>query len=36
MFAYVVDDISNIHNEHVDILKEDYDHLANLWFSDVY
>ena len=33
--AYVVDDISNIHNDHVEILKKDYDHLANLWFSDV-
>ena len=33
--AYVVDDISSIHNEHVEILKKDYDHLANLWFSDV-
>ena len=33
--AYVVDDISNIHSEHVEILKKDYDHLANLWFSDI-
>ena len=35
IFAYAVDNISNIHNKHVQILKKDYDRLVNLWFSDV-
>ena len=33
--AYVVPDISNISNEHVEVVKNDYPHLRNLWFSDV-
>ena len=33
--AYVVPEISNISNEHVEVVKNDYPHLRNLWFSDV-
>lgn len=33
--AYVVPEISNISNEHVEVIKNDYPHLRNLWFSDV-
>ncbi|XP_065063348.1 uncharacterized protein LOC135689914 [Rhopilema esculentum] len=33
--AFVVNEVSEIRNEHVEILKYDYKHLTNLWFSDV-
>ncbi|XP_014676190.1 PREDICTED: uncharacterized protein LOC106816151 [Priapulus caudatus] len=33
--AYVVPNISHIQNEHIEIVKKDYPHLRNLWFSDV-
>ena len=33
--AYVVPDISQVRNEHVEIVKTDYPHLHNIWFSDV-
>lgn len=33
--AYVVPEISNITNEHVEVVKNDYPHLRDLWFSDV-
>ena len=33
--AYVVDSISEVRNEHVEIVKREYDHLRDLWFSDV-
>ena len=33
--AYVVPEISNISNEHVEVVKNDYPHLRDLWFSDV-
>ena len=33
--AYVVENISEIINEHVEIIKKDYMHLKKLWFSDV-
>lgn len=33
--AYVVPEISNISNEHVEVVKNDYPHLRGLWFSDV-
>ena len=33
--AYVVPEISHISNEHVEVVKNDYPHLRDLWFSDV-
>ena len=33
--AYVVPDVSQVRNEHVEILKTDYPHLCDIWFSDV-
>ena len=33
--AYVVTVISNISNEHVEVVKNDFPHLRDLWFSDV-
>lgn len=33
--AFVVEDISCIPNIHPEIVKNDYDHLRNIWFSDV-
>ena len=33
--AYVVPAISNINNEHVEVVKNDFPHLRDLWFSDV-
>ena len=33
--AYVVPDISHISNEHVEVVKNDFLHLRDLWFSDV-
>ncbi|CAB3983315.1 TNF receptor-associated factor 3, partial [Paramuricea clavata] len=33
--AYVVPEISRISNEHVEVVKKDFSHLHNLWFSDV-
>ena len=33
--AYVVPVISNISNEHVEVVKNDFPHLPDLWFSDV-
>lgn len=33
--AYVVPEISNISNKHVEIVKNHYPHLRDLWFSDV-
>ena len=33
--AYVVEHISEISNEHPEVVKHNYPHLANIWFSDV-
>ena len=33
--AYVVPEISHISNEHVEVVKNDFPHLRDLWFSDV-
>ena len=33
--AYVVPEISHITNEHAEVVKNDYPHLRDLWFSDV-
>ena len=33
--AFVVDEISTIHNIHVETIKKDYAHLCNVYFSDV-
>ena len=33
--AYVVPVISHISNEHVEVIKNDFPHLRDLWFSDV-
>ena len=33
--AYVVPAISHISNEHVEVVKNDFPHLRDLWFSDV-
>ena len=33
--AYVVPEISHISNEHVEVVKNDFPHLHDLWFSDV-
>ena len=33
--AYVMPEISRISNEHVEVVKNDYTHLRDLWFSDV-
>ena len=30
--AYVVSDISQVRNEHVEIVKTDYPHLRDIWF----
>ena len=32
--AYLVPHISEIRNEHLEIVKHDSHHLANIWFSD--
>ena len=33
--AYVVPDISKARNEHIEVVKADYPHLKEIWFSDV-
>ena len=33
--AYVVENISEINNEHVKVIKKDFKHLNKLWLSDV-
>ena len=33
--AYVVPDISKVRNEHIEVVKADYPHLKEIWFSDV-
>ena len=33
--AFVVPEISSVRNEHIELVKRDYTHLRNLWFSDV-
>ena len=33
--AHVVPEISHITNEHAEVIKNDYPHLRDLWFSDV-
>lgn len=33
--AYVVPNISHISNEHVEVVKNDFPHLRDVWFSDV-
>ena len=33
--AFVVKDISSIRNIHTEIIKHNYKHLRNIWFSDV-
>ena len=33
--AYVVPEISRVHNEHLDIARRNYPHLAQIWLSDV-
>lgn len=33
--AYVLPGISHISNQHVEVVKNDYPHLRDLWFSDV-
>lgn len=33
--AYVVPEISRIQNEHVEVVKHDFPHLQDIWFSDV-
>ena len=33
--AIVVPEISQVQNEHLEIARNDYPHLANIWFSDV-
>ena len=33
--AYVVPVISSISNEHVEVVKNDFPHFRDLWFSDV-
>ena len=33
--AYVVDRISDVSNEHVEVVKKDYPHLSSVWFSDI-
>ena len=33
--AYVVPEISRISNEHVEVVKKDFSHLRDLWFSDI-
>lgn len=33
--AHVVPEISNISNKHVEVVKNDYPHLRDLWFSNV-
>ena len=35
IWAYVVADVSQVRNEHVEIVKTDYPHLHDIWFSDV-
>ena len=33
--AYVVEKISEVANEHLELIKHDYEHLKGNWFSDV-
>ena len=33
--AYIVDNVSSIQNNHVELVKKNYAHLKNIWFSDV-
>ena len=33
--AYVADEITDVNNEHIEIVKKDYPHLSCIWFSDV-
>ena len=33
--CYVVDEITDIANEHIEVVKKSYSHLKNVWFSDV-
>ena len=33
--AYVVPDLSKVRNEHIEVVKADYPHLKEIWFSDV-
>ena len=33
--GFVVPEISHITNEHAEVVKNDYPHLRDLWFSDV-
>ena len=33
--AYVVPEISHVHNEHLEIARKNYLHLAQIWLSDV-
>ena len=33
--VYVVPDISQVRDEHVEIVKTDYPHQCDIWFSDV-
>ena len=33
--AFVVPEISRVHNEHLEIARRDYPHLAKIWLSDV-
>ena len=33
--AYVVENISEVQNEHVEVIKQDFKHLKKIWFSDV-
>ena len=33
--AYVVPEISHVHNEHLEIVHKNYLHLAQIWLSDV-
>ena len=33
--AFVVPEISRVKNEHLELVRENYPHLANIWLSDV-
>ena len=33
--AYVVDRVSDVNNEHVEVGKKDYPHISSVWFSDI-
>ncbi|XP_065063053.1 uncharacterized protein LOC135689669 isoform X2 [Rhopilema esculentum] len=33
--AYVVENISEVQNENVEVIEQDFKHLKNIWFSDV-